>query len=171
MFPALNVVAQHILRWAERLNVILMPQFVPGRNNVVADALSRPDQVLGSEWMKLLCLFCAGVGSHGCGYGCHAPVMGFATGVCLPSLRYDQLGLGEGEGLSGSGADAHSSILAPTSVVSGAAGAADSAPSSSSISMGSSASVTRQKISSKPVHALSSCVETLEICESLRLLS
>ena len=37
----------------------------------------------------LLCLFCAGVGSHGCGYGCHAPVMGFATGVCLPSIRHD----------------------------------------------------------------------------------
>ena len=106
----------------------------------------------------LLCLFCAGVGSHGCGYGCHAPVMGFATGVCLPSLRYDQPGLGEGEGLSGPGADAHSSTLAPASVVSGAA---DSAPSSSSISMGSSASATRQKIPSKPVHASSSCLETL----------
>ena len=49
--PALNAVAQRILRWAERLNIILMPQFVPGRNNVVADALSRPNQVLGSEWM------------------------------------------------------------------------------------------------------------------------
>ena len=109
----------------------------------------------------LFCLFCACVGSHGCGYGCHAPVMGFATGVCLPSFRHDQLGLGEGEGLSGSGADAHSSILAPASVVSRAAIAADSAPSSSSISMGSFASATRQKVSSKPVHASSSCVETL----------
>ena len=49
--PALNTVAQRILRWAERLNIILMPQFVPGRNNVVVDALSRPYQVLGSEWM------------------------------------------------------------------------------------------------------------------------
>ena len=49
--PALNAVAQRILHWAERLNIILMPQFVPGRNNVVADSLSRPDQVLGSEWM------------------------------------------------------------------------------------------------------------------------
>ena len=49
--PALNAVAQRILRWSEQLNIILMPQFVPGRNNVVADALSRPDQVLGSEWM------------------------------------------------------------------------------------------------------------------------
>ena len=90
----------------------------------------------------LLCLFCAGVGSHGCGYGCHAPVMGFAAGVCLPSVRHDQPGIGEGEGLSGPGADAYSSILILASVVSGAAGAADSAPSSSSISVGSSASVT-----------------------------
>ena len=58
--------------------------------------------------------------------------MGFATGICLPSVHHDQLGLGEGEGLSGPGADAHSSILAPAS------GAADSAPSFSSISVGSS---------------------------------
>ena len=107
---------------------------------------------------SLFCLFYASVRSHGCGYGCHAPVMGFATGVCLPSLRHDRSGPGEGEVLSGSGADAHSSTLAPASVVSGAA---DSAPSSSSISMGSSASATRQKIPSKPVHASSSCVETL----------
>ena len=107
----------------------------------------------------LLCLFCAGVGSHGCRYGCHASVMGFTTGVCLPSVRHDRPGLGEGEGLSEPGADAHCSILAPASVVSGAAGAADSAP--SSISVGSSASATRQKIPPKPVHASSSCVETL----------
>ena len=108
----------------------------------------------------LLCLFCAGVGSHGCGYGCHAPV-GIRCRRMPSSLRHDRSGLGEGEGLSGAGADAHSCTLAPASVVSGAAGAADSAPSSSSISMGSSASATRQKMSSKPVHASSSCVETL----------
>ena len=101
----------------------------------------------------LFCLFCACVGSHGCGYRCHAPVMGFATGICLPSICHDQSGLGEGEGLPGPGAHAHSSILASASVVSGAAGAADSAPSSSSISVGSSASATRQKIPPNPVHA------------------
>ena len=49
--PSLNAVAQRILCWTEQLNIILMPQFVPGRNNVVADALSRPNQVLGSELM------------------------------------------------------------------------------------------------------------------------
>ena len=45
--PALYTVAQRVLRWAEQLNIILMPQFVPGRNNVVADAVSRPNQVIG----------------------------------------------------------------------------------------------------------------------------
>ena len=49
--PTRNVVAQRIQCWAEQLNIVLMPQFVPGRNNVVADALSHPNQVLGSEWM------------------------------------------------------------------------------------------------------------------------
>ena len=45
--PTVEAVAQCILRWAEQLDIILMPQFVPGRNNVVADALSCPNQVLG----------------------------------------------------------------------------------------------------------------------------
>ena len=106
----------------------------------------------------LFCLFCTCVGSHGCGYRCHAPVTGFATGVCLPSVRHDQSGPGEGEGLPGSGAHAYSSILISASMVSGAA---DSALSSSSIPMGSSASATCQKIPPEPVHASSSCVETL----------
>ena len=48
---ALNAVAQRVLRWAVQLNIVLMPQFVLGRNSVVADALSRPNQVIGSEWM------------------------------------------------------------------------------------------------------------------------
>ena len=110
---------------------------------------------------SLFCSFCTCVGSHGCRYRCHASVMGFSTGICLPSIRHDQSGPGEGEGLPRSGAHAHSSILASASVVPGVAGTADSAPSSSSISVGSSASATRQKIPPKPVHASSSCVETL----------
>ena len=46
-------------------------------------------------------------------------------------------------------------------MVSGVAGAADFAPFSSSIPVGSSASATRQKIPPELVHASSSCVETL----------
>ena len=48
--PALNEVAQLILRWAEANQVHLVPQFILGKQNVVADSLSRANQVIGSEW-------------------------------------------------------------------------------------------------------------------------
>ena len=48
--PTLNEVAQRILRWTEREKISLLPQFVPGRNNMLADALSHPNQVVGTEW-------------------------------------------------------------------------------------------------------------------------
>ena len=44
----LNSIAQPILRWSETLPVHLTPQFIMGRHNVLADSLSRPNQVLGS---------------------------------------------------------------------------------------------------------------------------
>ena len=46
----LNSIAQRILRWAEDQSVVISPQFVMGKHNVLADALSRPNQILGSEW-------------------------------------------------------------------------------------------------------------------------
>ena len=46
----LNSVAQRILRWVEDLSVVISPQVIMGKHNVLADALSRPNQVLGSEW-------------------------------------------------------------------------------------------------------------------------
>ena len=46
----LNSIAQRILRWAEDLSVVISPQFIMGKHNVLADALSRPNQILGSEW-------------------------------------------------------------------------------------------------------------------------
>ena len=48
--PVLNSIAQRILRWAESIDLILVPQFIQGRNNVLADSLSRPNQVQRSEW-------------------------------------------------------------------------------------------------------------------------
>ena len=48
--PLLNSIAQMILRWAESLPLVLAPQFIMGRNNVLADALSRPNQIQSSEW-------------------------------------------------------------------------------------------------------------------------
>ena len=46
----LNSIAQRILRWAEDLSLVISPQFLMGNHNVLADALSRPNQILGSEW-------------------------------------------------------------------------------------------------------------------------
>ena len=46
----LNSVAQTILRLCEASQIRLVPQFVPGHLNVLADSLSRRSQVLGSEW-------------------------------------------------------------------------------------------------------------------------
>ena len=46
----LNSIAQRILRWAADLSVVISPQVIMGKHNVLADALSRPNQVLGSEW-------------------------------------------------------------------------------------------------------------------------
>ena len=53
----LNQTAQDLLRWAEPHSVTLLPQFIMGRNNVLADALSRPSQILGSEWTLKLLVF------------------------------------------------------------------------------------------------------------------
>ena len=46
----LNTIAQSILRLCESHGVPLLPQFIPGRLNVLADFLNRASQVLGSEW-------------------------------------------------------------------------------------------------------------------------
>ena len=48
--PVLNEVSQRILRWAERKEIVILPRVVHGQNNVVADALSCPNQVIGAEW-------------------------------------------------------------------------------------------------------------------------
>ena len=46
----LNSLAQRILRFCETFRICLLPQFVSGSLNVVADGLSRKNQVLGAEW-------------------------------------------------------------------------------------------------------------------------
>ena len=46
----LNSVAQSILRLCELHQIRLVPQFIPGKLNVLADSLSRHSQVLSSEW-------------------------------------------------------------------------------------------------------------------------
>ena len=46
----LNDTAREILLWAENHRARLLPQFIMGSSNVTADILSRPNQVIGSEW-------------------------------------------------------------------------------------------------------------------------
>ena len=53
----LNRTAQELLRWTELHSVTLLPQFIMGRNNVLADSLSRPNQILGSEWTLKMPVF------------------------------------------------------------------------------------------------------------------
>ena len=53
----LNQTAQELLRWAEAHSIMLLPQFIMERNNVLADALSRPNQILGSEWTLKISVF------------------------------------------------------------------------------------------------------------------
>ena len=55
--PLLNTLAQEILRWTESLSIRLAPQFLPGSNNVLADALSRPHQLPHSEWSLNMTVF------------------------------------------------------------------------------------------------------------------
>ena len=55
--PLLTTLAQEILRWTGSLSVNLAPQFLPGSNNVLADALSRPHQLPHSGWSLNLTVF------------------------------------------------------------------------------------------------------------------
>ena len=55
--PLLNTLAQEILHWTESLSICLAPQFLPGSNNVLVDALSRPHQLPHSEWSLTLTVF------------------------------------------------------------------------------------------------------------------
>ena len=101
------------LRLCKVHRVRLVPQFIPGCLNVLADTLSRRSQVLGSEWT--LCfpafrdlfstvasdcqplrnfvepspshLLLADGGSTVSGHGCDDAAVGWSSGLCLPSLR------------------------------------------------------------------------------------
>ena len=55
--PFLNSIAQGILRWSKSLTIRLALQFILSSNNVLADALSRPHQLLHSEWSLNMTVF------------------------------------------------------------------------------------------------------------------
>ena len=55
--PFLISIAQGILRWSELLAIRLAPQFIPGSLSVLADTLSRPQQLPHTEWSLNLEVF------------------------------------------------------------------------------------------------------------------
>ena len=48
--PELTALTRELLLWCESHNVSLSVRHIPGRLNVLADALSRKDQILHTEW-------------------------------------------------------------------------------------------------------------------------
>ena len=50
MSHSLCSLASRLLRWTESLDVHLDARYLPGQSNVLADLLSRRDQVIGTEW-------------------------------------------------------------------------------------------------------------------------
>ena len=55
--PLLNTLAQEFLRWKESLSIRLAPKFLPGSDNVLANALSRPYQLPHPEWSLNMTIF------------------------------------------------------------------------------------------------------------------
>ena len=115
----LNAVAQAILRLCEDNGVRLLPQFVTGRLNVLADSLSRGSQVLGSEWILCLPGAVSLLASHSRplrhvtqppapdllfsdgrlpsdGNRRDAPVLGSSPGVRVSAVRFHSEGLHQG---------------------------------------------------------------------------
>ena len=68
-------------------------------------------------------VFLADGGSAVSSHGCHAPVVGWPSGLCLPSLRPHLMSSGEGTTISGVGVDSSGSVLDSTPRVSGPSGA------------------------------------------------
>ena len=143
----LNSVAQVILRFCESHRIRLLPQFILGKLNVLADLLSRKSQVLlrmdpvlggippasspvaihhrlvrdCSESPSPGLLLTHG-GSTVSRHGCDAPVVGRAPGLCLSSFRPDPSCSCQGSAIEGVGANSCSSVLDSTPLISGPSG-------------------------------------------------
>ena len=139
----LNATAREILLWAENRRIRLLPQFIMGSSNVTADALSRPNQVIGSEWAlhqevvdqlvhkwpavidlfatfpdsKASSVLLSSLRSAGSGDGCPSPILGRSPSLRLSSDRHHKESASQTEVLEELRVDSHSSVLASEGLV------------------------------------------------------
>ena len=184
--PFLNSLAQEILRWAESLSIRLLPQFIPGSLNVLADSLSPSPtssyRVVSSSGgfsvyrshvagpNRLIChlskspmlhLFLSVQGSVGSGHRRLPPTLERASGLRVSSVVCHPSSSGEAQVVSGDRTHPDSSLLASANLVcrSPSPVAGPSGGSASTSRPPAPASVSRPLPGSP--QASSSCLETL----------
>ena len=183
---SLNTVAQELLRLCESQSVYLLPQFIAGHLNVLADSLSHRSQILGSEWT--LCpqafaellhmashhrpfrdvndtspssVLLADVRHDVCGHQCNVAVLGRSAGVRLPAVQPSSEGVGESSGFQGLGADVGGTLLASAPLVPGPSRAAPGDPPFPATKEGSSQTAPLPSLPPEPVCASVDCVSYL----------
>ena len=184
---SLNEVAPVLLCLCEAQSVRLLPQFIPGHLNVLADSLSRRSQVLGSEWTlcpqafaELLRRWPATIDLFETSMMSRQPVyfspmydpLSAGTDAMLQSwdglkaYAFPPFGLiprcfGEGSGVQESGADVGCSVLASTPVVPGPSGAPPGDSPVPATTEGSSQTAPLPSLPPTPVRATVDCVSYL----------
>ena len=140
----LNSTAREVLLWAENRHIRLLPQFIMGSSNVTTDALSRPNQVIGSEWTlhqevvdqlvhrwpavidlfataltaRLPVYFSPASDPRGSRDGRPSPTLGRPSSVRLSSDRHHKESSSQTEVIEELRVDSHSSVLASEGLVS-----------------------------------------------------
>ena len=140
--PLLNTLAQEILHWTESLSIRLAPQFLPGSDTVLADALSRPIQLPHTEWSLNMTVFLSlrrlwpvpidlfatsanhrsdlllpFPGSEVSRQGRVSPVLGRPSGLRVPSCGCHSACSREAPSLQGDGTHSRDSPLGPAPLV------------------------------------------------------
>ena len=181
----LNSVVQAILRFCEDNQIRLVPQFVPGHLNVLADSLSHCSQVLGSKWTlchealrELLRLWPATINLFATSFSARFPV--YFSPVADPQSAGTDAMMQPWDGLQAYAFPPFSllnrvllkvrqsrglelTLVAPFwPLVSGPSGASGGCPSVTSSAEGSSQTAPLPSLSPEPPRALSDCISYFE---------
>ena len=172
-----------LLRWKESLGITLVPQFIMGAWNVIADSLSCQDQVIGSEWTlaqkvvdevasngRPLChlpqlpssrLLLPPERPTGGGDKCVPSVLVRSPGVCLSPVRPHLTSDQQASFLQGHPSNTHGSVVAPEEVVPRALEPFGGSSGRPSITCRSQTAPCPSS-SPEPPRAAASCVETVQ---------